>query len=333
MQDSTADGLTRETTPEGSSLEAVAVVEAATLLGAADASTETSAAEISIRFTATEIPTHSAAAEASVQDASRARAEAPAPMFKRPPERPREEARPDESADAAPIAVPGDEIAHETPTAFPGEENDDEEPGNASFSFIESSPERPRAEGIPEAEAAAHAKRSPGDPRPADEGRPSADAAPVAKRGRGRPRKVPRPEGEQNADAGGDASPVVKRGPGRPRKHPRSEDSPDGPPAKRPRGRPRKPVPPEEAARWTAVVGRLVKGKAPLTPALLAGVNAAMDAIEERRDSLSREILEDGLLDMVALLADVEDNETYSLGALRERARALIEGWRAAPVT
>lgn len=42
--------------------------------------------------------------------------------------------------------------------------------------------------------------------------------------------------------------------------------------------------------------------------------------------TIAAERLQDGLMGMVELLAEMQDN-TYSLDGLRERARKLLSGW------
>ncbi|EJD39942.1 hypothetical protein AURDEDRAFT_153689 [Auricularia subglabra TFB-10046 SS5] len=91
-----------------------------------------------------------------------------------------------------------------------------------------------------------------------------------------------------------------------------------------------RPVTPEEAYRWVATVGRLVKGKERFTVELIGEVNAVLDEMEARKNEVVPEILRDGVLDMVRLLAEIQDN-VYSLDGLRERAKslALVWGWMA----
>ncbi|EJD36692.1 hypothetical protein AURDEDRAFT_174215 [Auricularia subglabra TFB-10046 SS5] len=106
-----------------------------------------------------------------------------------------------------------------------------------------------------------------------------------------------------------------------------SSDVPDGVRLRK-RARFAVPVTDTEAADWAAVVGRLVKGKTKLTPELLADVNLAINDMEGRKGDFSQDVLQDGLLDIVTLLAEVHDNDLYSLGALRDRARALVAMWK-----
>lgn len=306
---------------------------------AADASTQNSATDVSAMDSAAEDLTRGTTPEVSMQDAA-----AEVSMLfgvatqSVSPEVPKEiatvEATDDVAAEAETL-VEAETLAEATGTSTQAQDapNASAEPSPA---VVKRGRGRPRKYPRPGDPAAATAFPAvPLWPRVeaiADAGPPSPDRtedeeppAPALRRPVGRPRKPPRRADEPPPAPAPSLSP--KRPRGRPRKHPRpEEDSPDAPPAKRPIGRPRKL--PSAAALWTAVVGRLVKGKAPLTPELLAEVNTAMGAMELRKHEFTREVLEDGLLDMVALLADLEDNDQYSLGALRDRARRLVEGWR-----
>lgn len=82
----------------------------------------------------------------------------------------------------------------------------------------------------------------------------------------------------------------------------------------------------DEAHRWAVTVGRLVKGKERFTVELIGEVNAALDEMEARKGDVPPEILRDGLLNIVRLLSEIQDN-VYSLDGLRERARTLALVW------
>ncbi|KZV91947.1 hypothetical protein EXIGLDRAFT_769446 [Exidia glandulosa HHB12029] len=93
---------------------------------------------------------------------------------------------------------------------------------------------------------------------------------------------------------------------------------------------PRGPISAEEAWKWKAAIGRLVKGKARLTPEVLGEVAAAIGEIEARNatpGAFAQDILEDGLMQAVKMLAEAQDN-VYSLEGSRTRARALVDGWK-----